>query len=314
MAGPTPSRASLIPLALLLATGALLGISTNLAKVAALIGLAPLPFLAWSVLGAAILLSILAALRGGLERITARTTEYFLVAALVSVAAPNLLLFSAVAHVGAGFVALAIACSPLFTYLGALALRLEGFQAMRAAGVALALAGTAIVAVYQLAAPDASTLWIVAALLGAVLLACGNLYRSLRWPPGARPDALAPGMLAGAALLLFAFALLPGPSSAVPLDRAGPALLILAQTAIFSAQYLLFFQLQKRGGPVYLSLLGAVGAVVSVPITVLLLGEAPPGGLAPGAALITLGVALLTFGAVRRTAMVNAPPVSTKQY
>jgi drug/metabolite transporter (DMT)-like permease len=291
--------ARLAPLALLLATGALLGVSTNLAKVAASLGLAPLPFLAWSVAGAAVALTALGALRGSLAPITPRTVEYFLLAALVSLAAPNLLFFSAVPHVGAGFVALAIACSPLFTYLGALALRLEGLQAMRAGGVALALAGTSVIALHKLLAPDAPTLWIAASLLGSVLLACGNIYRSLRWPPGARPDALAPGMLAGAALLLFALGLLPSLSLAVPLDRPGPALLVLAQTATFSAQYLLYFQLQKRGGPVYLSLLGSVGAVVGVPAAILLLGEAPPGGLLPGAALIALGVALLTFGAAR---------------
>lgn len=294
---PLPPRTDLAALGLLLGTGAMLGVSTNLAKVAGGIGLAPLPFLAWSVAGAAAALTARGALRGRLAPLTPRTVEYFLVAALVSVAAPNLLFFAAVPHVGVGFVALAIAGSPLFTYLGALALRLEGFRTTRAAGVAAALAGTVVVTLHRLAAPDAAALWIAAALLGPVLLACGNLYRSLRWPPGARPEALAPGMLTAAALLLFAVAPLPGASLRVPLDDAGPALLILAQAATFAGQYLLYFQLQRRGGPVYLSLLGSVGAVTGVPIAVLALGEAPPGGLAIGGALIALGVALLTFGA-----------------
>lgn len=287
-------RAWFVPLACLLGAGTLLGLSTNLAKLAADAGLEPLPFLAWSVVGAALVLVVIGAARGRLPSINARTFEYFLVSALVSVAAPSLLFFSAVSHVGAGFVALSIAFPPLLTYLGALLFRLERFDAIRATGVVLALAGAAVIAIPKLGAPGAATFWIGATLLGPVFLAAGNLYRTLRWPPGARPDALAPGMLVASAVLLLALGLAPGVSLAVPLDRGLPLLLILAQVATLSLQYLVFFLLQQRGGPVYLSLLGSVGAVVGVPMAVLLLGEAPPEGLASGALLIAGGIALVT--------------------
>ena len=75
-----------------------------------------------------------------------------------------------------------------------------------------------------------------------------------------------------------------------------PYTLILVQTLVFALQFLLLFVLQRRGGPVYLSLLGSVGAVVAIPVAVLLLDERPPAGLALGATLIALGIALLTFG------------------
>ena len=81
-----------------------------------------------------------------------------------TIAAPNLLLFAAVPHVGAGFAALAIAFPPLSTYAMALALRMERFCALRAAGVAVALAGAVLLTVYKLAAPQASMGWIIATL------------------------------------------------------------------------------------------------------------------------------------------------------
>ena len=43
-------------------------------------------------------------------------------------------------------------------------------------------------------------------------------------------------------------------------------------------------------------LLGAVGALIGVPVAVFLQGEAPPGGLWLGAGLIAVGVALVSFG------------------
>lgn len=107
-------------------------------------------------------------------------------------------------------------------------------------------------------------------LFGPVLLAIGDLYRTIRWPKGAHPDALAATMLAAAAGMLLASGLLPGFSLAIPPTRDA-ALLIGAHVATFTVQFSLFFVLQKRGGPVYISLLRAVAATVGLPIAILLL-------------------------------------------
>lgn len=290
----------LIALLSLVSGGALLGLTTNLAKLAGEAQLSPLAILCWSVLGAALILLAVAALRRELPPVSAHTLEYYSVSALVGVAGPNLIFFSAIPHVGAGFVALIISLPPLLTYIGALALKMEHFQAVRATGVAAALAGAAVLATGKLSAPEANRFWILFTLVGPVLLATGNLYRTLRWPKGASPDVLAPGMLVAAALMLLAAGFLPGFSLAVPMDRSLPFILIATQSVIFAGMFLLLFLLQKTGGPVLLSLLGSVGALVGVPVAIFLQGEAPPEGLLLGAALIAAGVALLTLGGVRR--------------
>ncbi|TXD96262.1 DMT family transporter [Psychrobacter frigidicola] len=292
-------KAWLIPFTCLLAGGLLLGVSTNLAKYAGEIGLTPLAFLFWSITGAAIILLIVALLRHEKPPLSARSLEYYSIAALVSVAGSNLIFFSAIPQVGAGFVALIIALPPLLTYLGALALHIERFNMLRAFGVAAALAGAGVLAARKFAAPDASVLWILIALCGPVLLAIGNIYRTLRWPDNASPSALAPGMLIAAAIILGMVSLLPNFSLSVPLGEVMPFGLITVQAFIFAGQFLLLFLLQKTGGPVLLSLLGAVGAVVGVPVAVFLQGEAPPEGLILGASLIALGVVLVTWGGMR---------------
>lgn len=289
-----PARVDWIALGCLVATGALLGLATILAKLSAGAGLPALPFLAWSVAGAAVQLGLVVVFGGGLPRLTARSVEYFVIAGLVSVAAPNLILFAAVPHVGAGFAALAIAFPPLYTYVMALALGMERFCPWRAAGVAIALSGAVLLAAYKFAAPQAPTGWIIATMLAPVILAIGNIYRTARWPEGARPEQLAPGMLAASALLLAGFALVSGTPVTLPTQVPGALPIVAAQSVAFALQYLLFFVLQKRGGPVYLSLLGSVAAIIGVPIAVLLLGEAWPGGIAMGAALIAAGIALVS--------------------
>lgn len=289
----------LIPFACLLTGGALTGISTNLAKYAGDIGLTPLAFLFWSITGAAFILSIVALVRHESLPFSTRSFEYYFIAALVSVAGSNLLLFSAIPHVGAGFVALTISLPPLLTYLGALALRIETFNVIRASGVATALLGAGVLAVHKFSAPDASIFWILIALCGPVLLAIGNIYRTLRWPDKASPSALAPGMLIAAALLLGLFSMMSDFSIDIPQEWLLPLGLIAVQSCVFSGQFLLLFLLQKTGGPVLLSLLGSVGAIVGVPVAIFLQGEQPPEGLFLGATLIAIGVALVTWGGVK---------------
>lgn len=295
-------RAWLAPLVYLLSGGALLGLSTNLAKLAGEIQLTALSFLFWSILGAALILLVISALRRNLPPVNARTIEYYAVSALLGVAGANLIFFSAIPHVGAGFVALIITLPPLLTYVGALTLKMERFRVMRAAGVLSALAGAITLAANKLSAPDANHLWILLALIGPVLLAIGNIYRTLRWPKGVSGDALAPGMLIAAAITLLAVGLLPGFSLSVPTDRYLPTLLIALQAVVFAGQFLLLFLLQKSGGPVLLSLLGSVGAVVGVPVAVLLQGETAPEGLLLGILLIGTGITLLNIGKASQSA------------
>lgn len=294
----TTSRADrsrqMLSLVCLMVAGAMIGVSVNLAKLASAAELTPYAYLAWSVFGAALAHAGIAAYRRELPPLNWRTTEYFVVAGLITLVAPYLINFTAVPEVGASFVALSIAFPPLLTYLGALFLGMERFHAGRALGVALALAGAALLAVLKLSQPDAEIIWIVATLAVPVILAIGNIYRTKRWPGDIKPGSLAPGMLVVSAIILFAAGLLPGFSLDVPLENTTPALLILTQAATFAVMYVFFFILQKVAGPVYLSLLGSVAAVVGAGIAILVLGEAPPPGLATGSVLIALGIALVT--------------------
>lgn len=290
------SPAWAVPLACLLGAGSLIGVSTTLAKLAPRFGLAPLPLVAWSVTGAAIVLLAINVARGIRLRRDRASVRYAVISGFLTIVVSHLLVFSTVPHAGAGFVSLAITFPPLFTYLGALAMRMERFDGVRAVGVVLALAGAAWLAVLKLTAADAPLGWVLATLCIPLVLAIGNIYRTLYWPKGARPDELAAPMMAtAAAMMLAAGLLIPGVSLAVPLDRPEPLALVIGQAAVFSLQFLLYFVLQQRGGPVYLSLLGSVGAVVGVPLAVLLLGEQVPRGLAPSAVLIAGGIALLTL-------------------
>src|SRR3546814_749462 len=76
---PARKRVCLASLVCLLSGGSLLGLSTNLAKLADQAHLPPLAFLCWSIIGAAFVLMLVSALRRDLPPVNRRTLEYYAV-------------------------------------------------------------------------------------------------------------------------------------------------------------------------------------------------------------------------------------------
>ncbi len=284
-AAALPKR-SFLPLLLLVTVGAMLGVTAVIAKAAALAGWPPVALLAWALLGGGLLQLGFTLAAGRRPRTGAPYLRYYLGSGLLQ-ALPNALAFAAAPHVGAGIVALCFAFPLIFTYGLALCFRLERLQAPRLAGVLLGLAGGLVIAAGSggsgfSPSPWIPSPWMMAALAAPVFIAVGNLYRSLYWPPGASALELSPGMLltAGASLLL---GLLAAGTPLVP-DSWGFATsaLLLGQTAIFALLFVLYFVLQKLAGPVYLSQIGSVGALVGLGLATALLAEplSPPTALA----------------------------------
>lgn len=279
----------------LLACGLLLGVTTNLAKVSHGLGLAPLSFLIWSLMGATMILISLSVWRKQLTKIKVRSLEYFVVSGFLTTAGANLIFVNAVPKLGVSFVAMMIALPPLLTYVGALLLGMERFSQWRATGVLLALLGTLLLVTKQWVKPNADLYWIALTVMGPILLAAGNLYRTLRWPPGASAESLAPGMLMAGTSMLIMFACISGTSFKLELERLDQMALIVVQALVFAGQFLLMFVLQKKGGPVMLSLMGGVSAIFGVPIAIVLLNETLAPGFLGSIILVTAGIVCLVF-------------------
>lgn len=289
-------RKSLLPVLLLLAVGAMLGVTAVIAKAATLAGWPPVALLAWSLLGGGLLQLGFTSAVGQGPKTGAPYLRYYLGSGLLQ-ALPNALAFAAAQHVGAGIVALCFAFPLILTYGLALCFRLERLQGLRLAGVLLGLGGGLVIATGSGEAGLRPSAWMLAALAAPVIIAVGNLYRSLCWPRGATALELSPGMLltAGAGLLL---GLLASDAALLPAAWTFAAgAFLLGQTAIFALLFLLYFVLQKLAGPVYLSQIGSVGALVGLSLATLLLDEALSPKIVLAGALVAGGIFLVNRGA-----------------
>ena len=283
------------PALLLLAVGTLLGLNFPLGKLAQA---AQVPAVLWAALislGASSLLGAWLLLRRRPVVCDAQHARYFVITALVSYALPNLLVLAAMAHLGSGPTAMMFTLSPLFT---ALLSRLAGLRAparLEYWGIAIGFGGALLVALARgEAGRPAAWLWVGVGLLIPLLLALGNVYRSLDWPPRADGTWLAVGSHGVAALLLLALCALTGAWPGLP-ALAGVPWLAAAQVAAAVLMFPLFFRLQALGGPVLLSQIGTVGAGVGVAVGAGLLGERYPPLVWGGVALIALGIGLTVW-------------------
>ncbi len=287
------------PLLLLLVTGSLLGASIPLGKLAGDAGVAPMLWAFVISFGAALVLFMVLLARGDARPPDAHRWRYFLVTAAVSYAIPNLLLFSAIPRLGAGYAGIMFTLSPILTLVFSVILGVRRPDRLGMAGIGTGFAGALLVALSRggLDQP-APMLWVLAAMLIPVSLACGNIYRTIDWPQGAGPIELAVGSHAVAAAFLLALTLTLGASGGFGSLIAVPGL-TLAQMAAAAGMFAVFFRLQAVGGPVYLSQIGYIAAAVGLLAGTLAFGEHYPPLTWLGVVLIAAGVTMTTRAQAR---------------
>jgi drug/metabolite transporter (DMT)-like permease len=279
---------------LLVVTGGLLGLTLPFGKLAGEAGVFPA---VWSFLisfGAGGVLATALLLRGEAPRLDAHKLRYFAVVAAVSFAIPNLMMFSAIPHLGAGYTGIMFTLSPVITLLLSLLLGVRRPNTLGVAGIAVGFIGAVMVATTRGEAGEpASLFWVGVGLLIPVTLASGNIYRTYDWPEDAGPIELAAGSHLAAAAMLLLFMLLTGQAAGVS-ALGGAPLLSLAQVASAAGMFVFFFRLQAVGGPVYLSQIGYVAAAVGLFSGTLFLGERYALLTWLGAVIIVAGVFLTT--------------------
>ena len=284
-----------LPLVLLLFVGGLLGLFSTLVKAAVQTGWNPIVYLFWGLLGAGLILFMLAVVAGHKPRRDPGAVLYYAGSGLLSGALPNALSFAAVPHVGASFVALCFAFPPLLSYAMALALRMERYRALRMAGLLLGLAGVLALVAEKFSIEGDSLGWLLIALSAPVVVASGNIFRSRYWPVGATALSLAPGMLLAGAAMLALF-IIVNDLPLLPDLNPERLLLIASLIVVFAATFSLIFVLQALAGPVYLSQIGSVGAVAGAALAIALFDE-------PFSPILVVSTAVILVGAwaVNRT-------------
>jgi drug/metabolite transporter (DMT)-like permease len=288
------------PLLLLLGVGAALGLNFPLGKLAMSAGVNPALWAGWISLAAGVSMLAITTLAGSRTKGGPSKLRFAIISGLLSYVMPNTLTYLVIPKIGSGLAAIMFALSPVVTALLSLIFRVRPPSLLEIAGIALGLVGALVIIVarnHDFSVQD--DLWIFAGLLIPVFLGMGNIYRTLGWPKGAKPQELASlTNLAAVPFFLVAAVLLTGAVDLAPF-MAIPVVVLL-QLAVSTTMFLMLFRLQEIGGPTYLSQVGYVAAAVGVVIGVAYFGEAYPVGVWVGAGVIAVGISLSTLRQFRR--------------
>jgi drug/metabolite transporter (DMT)-like permease len=263
--------------ALLILNGIVIAAHTLMANKAHAFGVEPVVYALASAGGASLFLLAFRLVTKRRAGLTKPEIAYGMVAGLISVAVPQVLIYSASAYVSAGVASLAFAFPTPLTYVLAGLSGIERMSAGRTLGVAIAFAGAATLAVTRSAGLSGDLLWIVLAMFAPVAIAAGNIFRARFWPAGSEPLDLAFAMCAGGALwlaLAVEILILTADGGFGPSGIAPQGFGFLAAAAVVAAfGNVIYFELQRRGGIVSFSQIGYVGAVLGLAGGALILGE-----------------------------------------
>ncbi len=274
---------------LLVITGTMIAGMLASAGAARSAGAGTLATVVWQALGGGTVLALIAL--PSRPQVNRTLLTYGLLSGLTAIAIPNLMLFWLLAEISAGRVATALAATPVMTALIAWAWQRKPLGGLGWAGVAVGTGGVALLtgAGTEGAMPLYALLVLV---LVALSLSFGNVYRTVKWPEGASVATLAAAMKLCVGIPLALVLLTTDPAAIVPGPGALPS--AAAMVAFSVLAYLAFFALQRHGGPVVLSMVGGVIALVGGMADWFIAGIPPGIGFVPGLALLAVGIVLVS--------------------
>lgn len=239
--------------------GTIFGTTIALAKIGAQAGLPPVALVFWQMLGAGIILGVIAWFKGQRPKLIPRHLRYYFVAGVLGNAFPTTLTFISADKIGTGLTGLVYPLSPVFTYAFATFIGMDRIQSGKMAGLAFGLIGAMIIIVSPLLTDGSQDyseipiMWLVIAFTIPIFLACGNIYRSRDWPPETGSLPLASGMLIATAILLLPVMIITKSIYLPDLTGTTSDWIILGNTLLSTFGFIVYFELQRTAGPVYFS-------------------------------------------------------------
>jgi drug/metabolite transporter (DMT)-like permease len=286
----------LLPLGLLLVLGTMWGGTFSFAKLATENGVPPIGLAFWQVLGPGLTLAAICRARGLRVPLGRRHVVYYLVTGQLGISLPNILYFHLAPLIPAGVMATVVTTAPLITYLAALAIGLERFLWLRAAGLALGFGGALCLVLPEASLPDPGMApWVALAFLTPLCYGLNGVYAGAKRPPDVGSLPLACGMLWGALLLQAPLTLATG-SFYVPGTDLGPGDLgLLGQVAVSSVAYVLVFEILRLAGAVFYGQVGFVVTLTGLLWGMAIFGETHSGWIWLAVVLVLSGIAVVNL-------------------
>ena len=296
-AGAAKPAARLLPLALLVVLGCLWSLAPSATKFGAIHGIAPAGLVFWQTFIAGSVLLAIVLLRGRPIGRDARYIRYYLAMGWIGILLPNMNLVATMRDLDAGLMSVIIFTSPVITYIIALAVRIERFAALRAAGVVLGFAGAAVLVLPEGSLPTPELLSVaLLAFITPTLWAVANVIAEMARPDDADPYVLAMGTMYAASAGALVVALVTDTFHPIWDGFETVDAVIVGYGFVTVATFTLFYTIIALAGAVYLAQVGFITTLTGLVWGAWFFGERPGVWLWAAMALIFVGVACVNLG------------------
>ena len=247
------------PAIMLLCLGGLWGLSFSLSKVAAMGGVHPFAYAWMQSTGAALFLTLVCYRKGIPFDLSRGHLVFFAGAAVIGLVLPNINIITTAKYIPAGVMSTVVSTVPVLGYVLAVAFRIEGFRWNSALGICIGLIGALLMVLPKTSLPSPDMVpWVLIAFLTPALYACSGIFSDRMRPEGTHSLAAARGMLIVASLATLPLMLAVDGFYPLMADPGPTDFAMLGQICISSVAYILYFEVLKRAGPVFLSLVSYV--------------------------------------------------------
>jgi drug/metabolite transporter (DMT)-like permease len=269
------------------------GSTHPLGKIATETGHGAFGLIFWQQVVMVVVLGAIALVRRKGMKLTPAAIRFYVIVAVLGTVIPNGTFYTAVVHLPSGVMSIIIAMIPMLAFPMALALGLDRFSTLRLVGLALGLAGVALLAAPGAALPDAAMLgWLPVALVGPLFYAMEATYVSWRGTEGMDAlQAMLGASLAGLILCAPVMLVLDQGYSPWPLGRDDLALAL--SSALHALLYATYVWLAATAGAVFAAQSSYLVTAAGMLWAMVLLGERPSATVWLALAVMLAGVALV---------------------
>jgi len=241
-------------------------------------------------------------MRGTLPQLSRAHLLQYLRLALLAVMLPVLATAIAARELPAGVITLVLTLVPGLTYLMSFAARLERFEALSLAGLALGAGGVLLIVLPEQSLPEAGAwVWMLVALVAAVAAAGSNVVAAAYRPPRSHSLALACGILLAAAVVMLPVMLVAdGPYLFTDAGWRGIAGMAWA-AAIHCVTFYCFQEVTRRAGAVFFAQFNYLVVAAGIFWALLIFDETLGLWVWAALACMVVGLFLVNTGARRRT-------------
>jgi drug/metabolite transporter (DMT)-like permease len=290
----TPS-ATFLPPFLLLVLGINWGFGFVLSKIGVTGGLLPLGYSVWQASGAGLMLLAITCWRRAPPPLTLRHVRYYVIAGVTNIAIPSTIALVCVQHIPVGVVVLIVTLSPLMTYALSQIVGIEKFNPRRALGMVLGFVGALLILVPRTSLPTPDMAWwALVGVLIPIFYAGSNVYIGWARPTDVPSLALGAAMQLCSGLAVLPVALIVGHAHMLWPPFTSGELANLSHIVFAGIGALLFFEIIRMAGPVYMSQVAYIVCLSGVLWGWLLFDERHSVWIWAAMALIIAGLALVT--------------------